>query len=362
MIKDLTIGRLLKLREQLSFVIGKLLFDKTTANYQPSSTINSVLFIRGDGKLGDSIVSSFVYREMKACKPSLNIGVLCTPNSEHIFNNDPFIDNVHCYPKRAKIWKVNSLIRQLPNYDAVVFLTEVLKPRDFLMLRCLNAKAVVGLLPNIGLINVNIQKLVHGKHSQDYFVESARALGFELSDLSYRFNLPDKVEQEILHFLGDRKGHYIALNPAGNTTKRTFTAKRLREVAYALRDRFNELPLVILASPANQQLVNEISADIDGVFCFCETKSFEQNAALIKHCKALVSVDTATVHLANVYNKPLLAIYRQDPDNYKKWSPNYSKAITLFTRAAVNEYEEVNIGEFELAKFLDEVTILLNKA
>ncbi|MGY5451299.1 glycosyltransferase family 9 protein [Agarivorans sp. MS3-6] len=343
----------------MNFIIGKYLFDKSVDKFDVSTPIKSLLLIRGDGKIGDSIVSSFLYREIKKHQPELNIGVLCTANSQHLFNNDPFIDQVHCYPKRPKLWQVSRLIGALPHYDAVVFLPEVLKARDFLMLRCLKARANVGVAKNVALINCNIAEKVSGQHSQQYFVEAAKQLGIDVEDLSYRFNLSQAIEDDILAFLGDKKGRYIALNAFGNTQKRSFSEARLREVIAALRDEFPQYPLVILSSPVTQKLVNKVVAEVDHVFCLSNTTTVEQNAALIKFSQLFVSVDTATVHLAHCFNTPMVAIYRQDPENFAMWAPNYQPTKAIFARAAVNKLEEVNVGEFDLNELLLKINDLL---
>ncbi|BEU05261.1 LOS biosynthesis enzyme LBGB [Agarivorans sp. OAG1] len=359
MLKDNTFGRLLKWRERLSFFIGKWLFDKPIAKLEAARSIQSILVVRGDGKIGDSVVSSFLYRELKSNNQHLSIGVLCTPNSRHLFDADPHIDKVHCYPKRAKLWQVRSLLSELPDYDAVVFLAEVFKPRDFLMLRCLNAKANVGVADNVALINCNIASKVAGQHSQQYFVEAAKSLGFAVNDFSYHFNLPDVIDEQVLSFLGDKQDHYIAINAFGNTSKRSFSEARLREVLLALKVRFS-YPIVALASPVTQKLVSSISASIDGVFCLDGTESIEQNAALIKHSKLFISVDTATVHLAHCFKTPMVAIYRQDPANFAMWSPNYQPTKAIFTRAAKTRSEEVSIEEFDLDELLDAAVKLLH--
>ncbi|WP_221075307.1 glycosyltransferase family 9 protein [Agarivorans aestuarii] len=360
LIKDNILGRLFRFRDKVNFTLGRFLFDKSPST-KDLTTVASILFVRGDGKIGDSIVSSFVYREIKRQQPGIKLGVLCTSNSKKLFDTDPYIDFVHEYPKRPKLWQVKRLLRQVPTYDAVIFLPEVMKARDFLMLRCLKAKANIGVAKSVRLINYNIAQQVAGKHSQQYFVEAANQLGFTISDFSYRFNLPEMVEQSVLDFLGSKKGKYIAINGFGNTHKRSFTKSRLIEVLLALKEYFPSYPIIVLASPVSQSLVSTVTSALDNVFCIKNTESIQQNAALIKHSKLFISVDTATVHLARCFEVPMVAIYRQEPANFAMWSPNYQPTESIFTRAAVNNAEEVNIGEFDTAQLLQSCSKLLGE-
>lgn len=54
--------------------------DKSSRVNNPQSLEHpkSFLFLRQDGKIGDYIVSSFVFREIKKFNPLIKIGVICT--------------------------------------------------------------------------------------------------------------------------------------------------------------------------------------------------------------------------------------------------------------------------------------------
>ena len=61
----------------LRIKLGKWLLDSTTHQAHPLR-YEKVLFLRQDGKIGDYIVSSFVFREIKKQNPNAHIGVVCT--------------------------------------------------------------------------------------------------------------------------------------------------------------------------------------------------------------------------------------------------------------------------------------------
>ncbi|GGB03891.1 glycosyltransferase family 9 protein [Agarivorans gilvus] len=346
-------------RDKFNFALGRSLFDRNLPPLARLESCDSVLIVRSDGKIGDSLVASFIYPELKKANPNISIGVLCTANTAAMYESNPAIDHVHHYPKRAKLWQVKKLISPLPYYQAVIFLPETVKARDFLMLRCLKAQLNIGIAQGVGLINCNIREQVLGKPSQQYFIEAAKRLGVTVEDANYRYTLPAETEQAVLGFLAEMRGQYIALNPFGNAGKRSFTEDRLIQVAAGLREAFPELPLVILASPNSQALVSRVAERLAGVHCLAQTQSIDQNAALIKHSKLFISVDTATVHLARCFASPMVAIYRPDPANFAMWQPNYQPTEVVFSREPSNSQEEVNIGEFDLTELLQKCRQLL---
>ena len=78
--------------QKLRIRIGKALFDRPP---RPSETplapqhIKAILFLRQDGKIGDYIVSSFVFREIKKATPHIRIGVICTQANRSLFDQNP---------------------------------------------------------------------------------------------------------------------------------------------------------------------------------------------------------------------------------------------------------------------------------
>ena len=71
----------MKLKETLQkirLMIGKLILDKKTPKNATALSPKKILFLRQDGKIGDYIVSSFIFREIKKFNSEIKIGVVCT--------------------------------------------------------------------------------------------------------------------------------------------------------------------------------------------------------------------------------------------------------------------------------------------
>lgn len=69
--------------QNIRIAIGKQLLDKSviplTDNPLALCPVRKILFLRKDSKIGDMIVSSFVFREIKKNDPSIKIGIVCAP-------------------------------------------------------------------------------------------------------------------------------------------------------------------------------------------------------------------------------------------------------------------------------------------
>ena len=62
--------------------------------------IKRILFMRIDGKIGDYIVGSFVYREIKKKYPHIIIDIVGDVSLENIFKLNKNIDNYYLFKRK----------------------------------------------------------------------------------------------------------------------------------------------------------------------------------------------------------------------------------------------------------------------
>ena len=86
----------------LRLKMGKWILDKSSRSNNPQSVEHpkSFLFLRQDGKIGDYIVSSFVFREIKKFNPLIKIGVICTKQNAYLFQRNHNIDEIYLVKKK----------------------------------------------------------------------------------------------------------------------------------------------------------------------------------------------------------------------------------------------------------------------
>ena len=106
--KDLTL-MLLPLKivqnrlQKIRIAIGKQLLDKPVAPLTDDPLalcpVSKILFLRKDSKIGDLIVSSFVFREIKKNDPTVKIGIVCAPKNKDLLEGNPYIDYFHAASK-----------------------------------------------------------------------------------------------------------------------------------------------------------------------------------------------------------------------------------------------------------------------
>ncbi|HHF1175869.1 TPA: glycosyltransferase family 9 protein, partial [Haemophilus influenzae] len=126
----------------LRLKVGKWMLDKSSKSNNPQSLKHpkSFLFLRQDGKIGDYIVSSFVFREIKKFNPLIKIGVICTKQNAYLFQRNNNIDKIYIVKKRSILEYIKKALSiRKERYDVVIDPTIVLRNRDLLLLRIINA-------------------------------------------------------------------------------------------------------------------------------------------------------------------------------------------------------------------------------
>ncbi|WP_439290983.1 glycosyltransferase family 9 protein [Lonepinella koalarum] len=319
--------------QKIRLTIGKLLLDKT--NHNPVNLpIKKILFLRQDGKIGDYIVSSFVFRELKKQDPELYIGVTCTKNNAYLFENNPYIDQLHFVQKRS-IWdriKCGLNLRKF-HYDVLIDPTVLLRNRDLLFIRLIKASINVGYLKqNYQLFNINIDdpKL----HFADVYKTVLEKIGF--TDINTQYDIPFNplANTETIDFIQKNKlERFITLNFFGNGSARQFDDKHIVAILEYLAKK-SSLPIVVLTYPTVTEKLKKLIAMVNGqwsmenniffakIFINENTKSIFHTIELIRYSDLLISPDTATIHIAAGLNKPIIGFYSQGQQNWLNWHPN----------------------------------------
>lgn len=310
--------------------IGKQILDRKTLLTDIPFIPKSILFLRHDGKIGDYVVSSFVFREIKNQSPKTKIGVVYSKKNAYLFEKNPYIDQLY-FVKTKDIKDYIRCGKQLSKeqYDVLIDPTVTLRNRDLLFLRMINAKNYIGYQKeNYQLFNFNIpaQKI----HFSEIYKQALELVGFNQISTAYDVPYTEKAKQTIKHFLS--KNHlesYVAVNFFGAGSARRFNDKSMKSLLDNLTN--NTMNIVLLTFPEVTEKLKTIAKEYKNVFIYEKTETVFDTIELIRNAALVISPDTAIVHIAAGFNKPLIAFYSQDQENFYHWQPN-NKAETHILR------------------------------
>lgn len=325
--------------KKLRIQLGKPILDKKMPFYSLAFPPKSILFLRQDGKIGDYIVSSFVFREIKKQSPQTKIGVVCSTKNAYLFEHNPNIDQL--YPVRTK--HIGDYLRcgkQLAkeHYDIAIDPTVTLRNRDLLLLRTIGANYYVGYQKSdYQLFNESIP--LQTAHFSEIYRQTLEVIGFK--DISIRYDVPieEKSEKAIQQFLSENHlTDYVAVNFFGAGSARRFNEDSMKSLLDNLTD--NTKAVVLLTYPEVTAQLSALAKQYKNVYVFEKTQTVFDTISLIKSAKAVISPDTAIVHIAAGFTKPIVAFYSNNEENFRHWHPNnQAKTHILHFKKSVNELD-----------------------
>lgn len=312
---------------------GKFLFDKKNPNrFTPHQlkTIKKIVFLRNDNKLGDMIVNTAAFREIKKALPKAEITVIAGPASAQIIENNRNISQIMICKKgiwpiiktglalrRQKIDLYIDMDRQ-PTFDTLLLL-RLIKPRFSFGFNREGFKAY----------NLNCKLDLDGSHITAWHQAMLRTLRLEKPEsLSYDLFVPNALKKEALKYFAKLTGAAgnIALNAFAASKHRCLSEEQVKAVAQA----FPKHNIILLGRHSQTEpLINRINAK--NVFPAPQDTLF-MNFAVLAASDLLITPDTAFAHAAAALDKKQVCLYKEsDKANQKVWAPLSDKAVIIQT-------------------------------
>lgn len=335
--------------QKIRLAIGKKILDrKNQKNHKIAiEKMRKILFLRHDGKIGDYIVSSFVFRELKKQNPNLHIGVVCSTKTLYLFDQNPFIDSI--YPVTTK--KIRDYIKtankiRKENYDILIDPTTFLRNRDLLLIRLINATINIGYQKSdYQLFDVNITD--NNLHFSQIYQKALELIGY--SNIDTRYDIPVNLasQKHINQFLTrNQLNQFITINFFGASSSRSFNDSNIKALLTDIQQKCT-LPIILLTYPAVTEKLKHIIKNFHNIFIYEETKSIFDNIELIRSSYLVISPDTSIIHIASGLNKPMIAFYGDGKENFTHWHPNSQNIVHLI------QYKK-NINEITPQQILPE--------
>lgn len=325
--------------DKCRLALAKILFDRApkTSNPLNPKHIHAILFLRQDGKIGDSVVSAFALREIKKHAPHIQIGVLCNHKNRAIFEHNPYIDAIHEVKHKSLISYIQTAKAIAGQYDVVIELSTALRPRDLILMNLLNAQYYIGLdKADYQIFNINISNTQ--QHYTDIFREALERCGFQHVDTEYILPENPTSADKVQAFLKQHQiQHYIAINFFGASNRRCFDEQHIRQILSALSHEFPQQTWILLTYPEVTPLLERIQHDYPQCYMLSDTQTIEDSVELIRHADAVVTPDTAIVHIGVLLQKYIIGLYRNHSQNLANWHPRTEKKQLVFFEEHIHQ-------------------------
>ena len=356
--------------------IGKYIWDRKEKakivegdNFLKDNSIKSILFLRYDGKIGDMIVNSLMFREIKKVYPDIRIGVIARGAAIDIIKDNPNVDKIYKYYKDRKKIKDLALKIKEEKYDLLIDFSEMLRVNQMMLINLCRARINIGLdRKGWELFDLSIESGKDFKwteHITKRYLAYLIKLGLkkENIDISYDIYLKDEKKYEVF-FNEIKESKKLILNPYGASKHKSFSIETLENIITYLKDK--DIAIILTYFGDKYKELEFLEKKYKYVYIPKKIESILDTAILIKKSDYVISPDTSIVHIASAFNKKMITVYPPKGGKYGVdhlvWAPKSEYSRVIFCKDKTGNYDEIDINTFNFDEMKEEILKLINNS
>lgn len=356
--------------------IGKYIWDRKEKakivegdNFLKDNSIKSILFLRYDGKIGDMIVNSLMFREIKKVYPDIKIGVIARGAAIDIIKDNPNVDKIYEYYKDRKKIKDLALKIKEEKYDLLIDFSEMLRVNQMMLINLCRARINIGLdRKGWELFDLSIESGKDFKwteHITKRYLAYLIKLGLkkENIDVSYDIYLKDEKRYEVF-FNEIKESKKLILNPYGASKHKSFSIETLENIITYLKDK--DIAIILTYFGDKYKELEFLEKKYNYVYIPKKIESILDTAILIKKGDYVISPDTSIVHIASAFNKKMITVYPPKGGKYGVdhlvWAPKSEYSRVIFCKDKIGNYDEIDINTFNMEEMKEEILKLINNS
>lgn len=355
--------------------IGKYIWDRKDKvkilegnGFLEENDIKSILFLRYDGKIGDMVVNSLMFREIKKVYPNIKIGVVARGAAIDIIKDNPNVDKIYEYYKDRKKIKDLALKIKEEKYDLLIDFSEMLRVNQMMLINLCGARINIGLdRKDWKLFDLSIESGKDFKwteHITNRYLAYLIKLGLkkESIDISYDIYLKDEKKYETF-FYKIKENKKLILNPYGASKHKSFNIETLENIITYLKDK--DIAIILVYFGDKYKELEFLEKKYKSVYIPKKIESILNTTILIKKSDYVISPDTSIVHIASAFNKKMITVYPPKGGKYGidhlVWAPKSKYNKVIFCKDKTGNYDEIDINTFDFDEMKEEILKMLEQ-
>lgn len=349
--------------------IGKYILDRKEKknyikgdNFILDNNIKSILFLRHDGKIGDMVINTLMFREIKKMYPTIKIGVVTRGAAKDIITNNSYVDKIYDYKKDSK--NIKKLANEIKNeeYDLLIDFSEMLRIKDMMFIKLCNVKYNMGLDRrkwNLFDLSVNSHEDFNWKdHITDRYRAYLKKLGFDEEKINVSYDVSLEFNKKYDDFF--EKIEYkkiVILNPYGASKHKCFSIEILDKIIKYLKQL--NIGVVLLHFSDKYKELKSLEENNFNLYIPKNIVSIQDSSYIISKGDYVITPDTSIVHIASALNKDIIAVYPPNGGinkvDHLVWAPKSKYNRVIFCKNKKNKFDEVDINTFDFEEMKNEI-------
>lgn len=308
------------------------------------------------GKVGDMILTTPLFHELKKLFPASKIKVLSSNINKDIAVNSKSADEVLVY--NGNFLKDLSLLSKIGKPDLWIDTKDNYSRTSELLVKIFKPVYSMGYNFNKKIFDIDLTEFK--KFSRDN-----HAISINLAPINYfekkpiagslkpSFQIPEKLGEEFRTYFAQKNGLKILINiSAGNKSRNIPKETWLDILKKIQKNTTSHITLMGLERDIESitYLLNNLPS---GKTNYISTKNIIEAAAIVEQNNVVITPDTSIVHICSAFNIPVLAIYPDVKWNTEKFAPlsdNFEIVISKSSES-ITEISEDDVvkGFFKLS-------------
>ena len=355
--------------------IGKYIWDRKEKakivegdNFLKDNSIKSILFLRYDGKIGDMIVNSLMFREIKKVYPDIRIGVIARGAAIDIIKDNPNVDKIYEYYKDRKKIKNLALKIKEEKYDLLIDFSEMLRVNQMMLINLCGARINIGLdRKDWKLFDLSIESGKDFKwteHITKRYLAYLIKLGLKKENIDISYDIYLKNEKKYEAFFNEiKESKKLILNPYGASKHKSFNIETLENIITYLKDK--DIAIILTYFGDKYKELEFLEKKYKYVYIPKKIESILDTAILIKKSDYVISPDTSIVHIASAFNKKMITVYPPKGGKYGVdhlvWAPKSEYSRVISCKDKTGNYDEIDINTFNFDEMKEEILKMLEQ-
>ena len=309
-----------------------------------------ILVLKYD-RIGDMIVATPIFRELKKKYPDISISVLASKGNRDVLKYNPYIDNIYTNYKNSLLGDFSSLLNlRKERFDVCIELEHSVIPHAILRLRIINPKKVISIHKDgrygvkgseLQLYDFYTKKDKKG-HFGKIWLDTLNFFKVKPVSNKYDIFLSNEERNKAKEFVSNIGSKIkIGINLEGSFKEKQIQPEELKQICKGIYDNYSDIKIVILTTPNKSEKINKIISKMGFNFVIPSyaTDTILDVAALIEQLDLIITPDTSIVHVASAFDKPTVSIHENNKDSYRLWKPISTLSKTVFAKSSYGLFD-----------------------
>ena len=293
------------------------------------------------------VLTTPLFDNLKELSPESEITVLASKSNFEIASNHKNVDETLVYSgnpfqKLALLYKLKS-----EKYDLWIDTKNEFSNTSKILVRFARPGKSLGFNFEEKVFDISLNDNPGGEHCTDINLSPMSFLDKEYNIRSKRPSLyiPDETDGSIVSRLNPEAERRLLINISAGKPSRQWGKKNWSELLTEFTPDDKNFDIVINAVKEDYEMANElVEAHKQRLNIYTLQLTLMETCSVIRHSDYVISPDTAVIHIASAYNKPLVGLYTNVDWNNKKFAPLTDKYKMLVSDNE-NSLSSITAGE-----------------